>query len=108
MLPAYNGNKSANDQIFQRSLDEENRKNIDILHQNINELQSIGIEIKDFIINEKKSLNTMQNTYDSSNSLLNLTMQKIDFLMNSNYGRITCYLVLMVILVLIILYFLKP
>jgi len=106
----YNGsgNQGNADQIYQRNLEEENRKNFELLHQNINELQSIGIEIKDYITNEKKSLNTMGNTYDNSRSLIEFTMKKIDMLMGSSYGKVTCYLVLVVIIVFGILYFLKP
>ena len=96
------------DQIYQRNLEDENNKNIELLHQNINELQSIGIEIKDFIINEKKGLNSLENSYDNSRSLMEFTMKKIDMLMGSNYGKVTCYLVLAVIVIFVILFFLKP
>ena len=96
------------DQIYQRNLEDENNKNIELLHQNINELQSIGIEIKDFIINEKKGLNSLGSSYDNSRSLMEFTMKKIDMLMGSNYGKVTCYLVLAVIVIFVILFFLKP
>lgn len=106
----YNGtgNRGNADLIYQRNLEEENRKNIEILHENINELQSIGIEIKDFILNEKKSLGTLGDSYDNSRSLMEITMKKIDLLMGSNYGKVTCYLLLAVLVVLAILYFLQP
>ena len=108
MYNGLNGPKRKDDHILQRNLEEENKKNFELLHQNINELQTIGIEIKDFITNENKSLNTLGNTYDNSKSLLDFTMKRIDILMSSSYGRITFYLLLMVFFVLIILYFLKP
>lgn len=102
------GSKNSDNLVLQRSLEEENKRNIEMLHQNINELQSIGIEIKDYITNEKQGLNKLGDSYDSSKSLLDFAIKKIDFLMESSYGKITCYLVLVVIIVLIILYFLKP
>lgn len=108
MYNGLSGPKSNDDYIFQRTLEEENKKNIEFLQENINELQSIGIEIKDFIINEKKGLNTLGNSYDNSKSLMDFTMHKIDMLMSSSYGKITFYLVLIVIFILTILYFLKP
>lgn len=94
--------------VLQRSLEEENSRNFAVLQENVAELQSIGIEIKDYITNEKKNLDKLGDSYEKSRNLLDFTMKKIDFLMNSAYGRITCYLIFAVIVVLFVLFLLKP
>lgn len=104
----HNTNRNNDNKIFQRSLEEENSKYFEHLGNNVKELQNIGIEIRNFITNEKSQLEGMEDKYDSANSILTATMIQIQKLMNSKYYCLYLYIILIGFFIFLVLYFLKP
>ena len=93
--------------IINRNLESENDNKIDELSDKISELKSISLDIRDYMNNESKLLKNMDNDYDNSTNLMGATMKKVDQILNAKTGRISCYLVLIILIFFSVLYFLS-
>eukprot|EP01016_Furgasonia_blochmanni_P023312 TRINITY_DN2519_c0_g1_i3.p2 TRINITY_DN2519_c0_g1~~TRINITY_DN2519_c0_g1_i3.p2 ORF type:complete len:112 (-),score=25.04 TRINITY_DN2519_c0_g1_i3:230-565(-) len=94
------------DNILQRNMEEDNDKAINALTDKISELKSISIGIRDYMQNEKNQLGKLEKDYDSSSSMMDQTMKKLNALMNMKHGRMAFYLIGFVVFFLVILYIL--
>jgi len=97
-----NGYESA----IQQSLEDESNVYIDVLSENVRAMKQIASNMKDHLSNEKSMFDDLGKGFDKSNKLLAFTNAKMDELMRSKSGRVTCYLILFVIAFFVILYFL--
>jgi len=92
--------------VLQKSLEDESQVYIDVLSENIRAMKNIASNMKDHLSDENNKLNDLGKGFDKSNKLLKFTHAKMDEIMSSKSGRVTCYLGLFVILFFVILYFL--
>mmetsp|Transcript_70864 Transcript_70864/g.82527 ORF Transcript_70864/g.82527 Transcript_70864/m.82527 type:complete len:111 (+) Transcript_70864:47-379(+) len=92
------------DSIIQQNLEDENENSINSLVDKVKDIKNLSLGIKNFIGNEKKQLNNMMKDYDKSSSLMDLSMKKMDQIMNSKAGRLSCYLSVCVLFVFVVLY----
>ena len=99
-------NYSKLDSTYQESIEAESEQSIDDLSLKIDELKNISIGIRGYINNEKKLLNDIEGDYSKTNQMMNFTIKKLDVIMNSKTGRISCYLTTFVLLFLLLLWML--
>ena len=97
-------NYSKLDATYQESMNAESEKSIDDLSLKIDELKNISIGIRGYINNEKKILNDIEGDYTKTDQMMNFTMKKLDVIMNSKAGRISCYLTMFVVFFLLLLW----
>lgn len=94
------------DSIIRQNLEEENENSINSLADKVKEIKNLSLGIKGFITKEKNHLGNMIKDYDKSTSLMDLSMKKMDQLLSSKAGRLSCYLTCCVLFVFLVLWIL--
>ena len=92
--------------VLQQSLEEENQVYIDVLSENVRNIKHIAHTLKNHLSDEKTVFDDLDNKFDKSNKLLKFTQAKMDQIMSSSSGKITCYLVAFIIFFFVVLYLL--
>ncbi len=100
------GRKNGYESAIQQSLEDESNVYIDVLSENVQKMKQIASHMKDHLHGEKETFDVLGKGFDKSSKLLAFTNAKMDELMKSKSGRVTCYLILFVIVFFVILYFL--
>ena len=98
--------KNGYENVLQQSLEDENQVYIDVLSDNVRAIKQIAYGLKDHLDGEKKTMDDIGSWTDKSNKLLKFTNAKMDEMMSSKSGRVTCYLALFVIVFFFLLYIL--
>lgn len=58
-------------------MEEENQLREDELYDRVGKLKSLSLEIRDYISNEKNSLNKLNRDYDTSSDMIKNTLNKV-------------------------------
>ncbi len=58
-------------------MEEENQLREDELYDRVGKLKSLSLEIRDYISNEKTSLNKLNRDYDTSSDMIKNTLNKV-------------------------------
>lgn len=92
------------DSIIRKNLEEENEDSINALVDKVKDIKNLSIGIKNFIGNEKKTLDGLNKDYSRTSELMDFSMKKMDQIINSKTGRLSCYLVCCTLFVFILLF----
>lgn len=98
--------KNNYENVLQQSLEEENQVYIDVLSENVRNIKNIANTLKSHLSDEKTMFDDLDNKFDKSNKLLKFTQAKMDQIMSSSTGKITCYLVAFILFFFVVLYLL--
>ena len=99
-------NTNGYENVLQKNLEDESEVYIDVLADNIRAMKNIANNMKDHLGNEKGVFDDLGKGFDKSNKLLKFTHAKMDEIMSSKSGRVTCYLAFFIIFFFVLLYFL--
>lgn len=100
-----NFNGVPHDKILQQSVESENENKIDILLQNVNDLKQIGLDFSQDITDDKTHLIHMDKNFDTISVLMKQTVGKVENLLNTKTGRLTLYMILIILILFLLLKF---
>lgn len=96
-------NGDSHDKILQQSVEAENENKIDILLQNVNDLKQIGIDFSQDITDDKTHLIHMDKNFDTISVLMKQTVGKVENLLNTKTGRLSLYMILIILILFLLL-----
>ncbi|KAJ6240257.1 bet1 [Anaeramoeba flamelloides] len=106
--PNYSNNKSFNYNYLQqqnKEIQKQNELKIKTLKNKVIGIKSISVDIRNEIRRHNKLLDELDNNFNSANSILDRTVNRISTLISSTTGQHMCWLFLFVFTVLIFIYF---
>jgi len=103
---AYSYSKANTNETIHNSLEDDYNSHVDSLALNIGAIKDIATKMNSHLKKEHALHDEMTGGFDKVSNLMRLTNKKIDEVLKSSSGRISCYLVLTVVFFIFLLYLL--
>eukprot|EP00730_Choanoeca_flexa_P012152 TRINITY_DN3426_c0_g1_i1.p1 TRINITY_DN3426_c0_g1~~TRINITY_DN3426_c0_g1_i1.p1 ORF type:complete len:111 (+),score=9.51 TRINITY_DN3426_c0_g1_i1:83-415(+) len=87
-------------------LEQENERQVDSLHSKVSMLKELTIDIGDEVRSQNSLLGDMDGSFDDTDSLLGISMRKVNKLASGSSGRLMCYLIGFAVTVFLFIWYL--
>lgn len=100
----YSYKRASADDTLKSSLEEDYKNHEDILAGNVSQLKDIALQMNGHLKGEADLHKDMDGQFFKVSNLMDATTKRIDQILKSGGGRFNCYLILVVVFFLVILW----